>query len=188
MNTPDFYTWIIPLRENIVRVGTASRTIGSFHAFLRAFCKRRFGRIRVLRKFGGTICTDGPLRRFVYGRIAVVGDAAGQTKPTTGGGIVIGGLSACILAKVIELSLDNIAGLKLYEKSWWKTLGPHIMFMRTLRRIMFGLDVRWMANTALWLLAPLDTFVVSGDYDFQIDIIARFFNRLVRMRRGSAEW
>lgn len=70
-----------------------------------------------------------PLRRLktTYGeRLMVLGEAAGQVKPTTGGGIYYGLLCAEIAAEVIEQGFKNsdfsTGQLKKYQKQWHKLL------------------------------------------------------------------
>ncbi len=55
----------------------------------------------------------------VRGNVALVGDAAGQVKATTGGGIIYGCLCAESLAKVVASGKP----LPDYEKGWRKTYG-----------------------------------------------------------------
>ena len=61
---------------------------------------------------------------------AVVGDAAGQVKPTTGGGIWFGHLGARTAAKVLleALSSDNLAAghLSRYQKEWKAKMGKEL--------------------------------------------------------------
>lgn len=71
-----------------------------------------------------------PLRRTVGDRLMVVGAAAGQVKPTTGGGIYYGLLCADILANTLQQALkDNdltAKGLSAYEKEWKSKLGREL--------------------------------------------------------------
>ena len=66
-----------------------------------------------------------------YGeRLLAVGDAAGQTKPTTGGGIFYGLIGADIAADVLHQALldgDLTAGrLSGYERAWRRKLGGEL--------------------------------------------------------------
>ena len=57
----------------------------------------------------------------------VVGDAAGQVKPTTGGGIYYGLLCADIAADILHQALEDddlsARSLARYERGWRKRLG-----------------------------------------------------------------
>ncbi|MEE8354060.1 MAG: hypothetical protein V3S10_06335, partial [Dehalococcoidales bacterium] len=68
-----------------------------------------------------------PLRRTYRDRLLVVGTAAGQVKPTTGGGVYYGLLCANIAAEHLDralttgdLSAKSLAG---YERDWKRRLG-----------------------------------------------------------------
>jgi digeranylgeranylglycerophospholipid reductase len=66
-----------------------------------------------------------------YGdRLLVIGDAAGQVKPTTGGGIWFGHLGARIAAGVLRDALgsdDLTAGrLSRYQKQWKAKMGKEL--------------------------------------------------------------
>jgi digeranylgeranylglycerophospholipid reductase len=69
----------------------------------------------------------GTLARSYGNRILVIGDAAGQVKPTTGGGIYFGHLGARIAAEVLDeaLSSDNLTAgqLSRYQKQWKAKMG-----------------------------------------------------------------
>jgi digeranylgeranylglycerophospholipid reductase len=67
-----------------------------------------------------------PLARTYADRILVVGDAAGQAKPTTGGGIYFGLVCAGIAVRTLDESLRagdlSSRRLALYQKRWHKIL------------------------------------------------------------------
>ena len=60
----------------------------------------------------------------------MVGDAAGQVKPTTGGGIYYGLLCADIAANNLHRALDaddlSARNLANYEREWKKKLGREL--------------------------------------------------------------
>ncbi|GAI82213.1 unnamed protein product, partial [marine sediment metagenome] len=71
-----------------------------------------------------------PLPRTYGKRLIAVGNAAGQVKPTTGGGIYFGLLSAEIAANTLHrcLAADNLSARRLadYERGWRKKLGREL--------------------------------------------------------------
>ena len=71
-----------------------------------------------------------PLARTYSERLMVVGSAAGQVKPTTGGGIYYGLLCADIAADNLHRALKNDAlsakNLASYEKAWKRKLGREL--------------------------------------------------------------
>jgi flavin-dependent dehydrogenase len=71
-----------------------------------------------------------PLARTYRSRVVVVGSAAGQVKPTTGGGIYYGLLCADIAADCLQRALKNddlsAKNLASYEKEWRRKLGREL--------------------------------------------------------------
>jgi digeranylgeranylglycerophospholipid reductase len=72
----------------------------------------------------------GTLARSYGDRVLVIGDAAGQVKPTTGGGIYFGHLGARIAAGVLDeaLTSDNLTAGRLarYQKKWKAQIGKEL--------------------------------------------------------------
>jgi flavin-dependent dehydrogenase len=81
----------------------------------------------------------GPIARTYSDRLLVVGDAAGLVKPTTGGGIYYGLLSASIaadtLATALRADVVDASALARYEARWKKRLGTELKWQLVLRRI-----------------------------------------------------
>ena len=71
------------------------------------------------------------LRKTCGERILVVGDAAGQVKPTSGGGIYYGMLCADIAANTLNTALHrddlSVKNLSRYDREWRRKLGREIM-------------------------------------------------------------
>jgi digeranylgeranylglycerophospholipid reductase len=81
-----------------------------------------------------------PLPKTYADRVLVVGDAAGLTKPTTGGGIFYSLLSAALAAQTLVDAarggrLDE-AALARYEERWQAVLGPEIRVASLFRQIL----------------------------------------------------
>ncbi len=128
-NTPDFFSWIIPVGD-YVRIGScASRNpVPHLENFLKKL--KKDGRIKnpkILNRNFGVIPIYDPNLRTDYGKIITVGDAAGQVKASTGGGIIMGGISA------------KHACHPDYERRWRSEIGRelslHLMINRFLSRL-----------------------------------------------------
>lgn len=80
----------------------------------------------------------GAVSRSVSGRIAAVGDAAGQLKTTTGGGIYFALLCADLLAGALLKTRagEEATALQAYERSWKARLGPELAGGMVARRAM----------------------------------------------------
>jgi geranylgeranyl reductase family protein len=87
-----------------------------------------------------------PARRTYGHRVLTVGDAAGLTKPTTGGGIFYGLLSGQLAAETLTAALrrDRLeAGdLRAYEGRWRARLGPHLRMSSCVRGLFARLTDR----------------------------------------------
>jgi len=92
-----FFIWVIPEGDNIIRVGVISRNP---RRDLLEFLRESKIKGNIIGKLAGVIPIG--LTKNYYKNIALVGDAAVQVKPLTGGGIFYGLKSAELLAKCIR--------------------------------------------------------------------------------------
>ena len=76
--------------------------------------------------------------------MVAVGDAAGLTKPTTGGGIFYSLLSGALAAETLVAALrrDQLgeSSLLAYERQWKARLDPHLSVSSYLRRLYIKLS------------------------------------------------
>lgn len=104
-----------------------------------------------------------PIRKTYGNRLLVVGDAAGFVKPTTGGGVFYGMISARIAAGVLAEALRrgrlDESHLSVYETRWKERLMEEIQAQLTLRQLMQRLTDEEMESIFdLWMtdgLMPL---------------------------------
>lgn len=89
-NTPGLFLWVVPLSSRESRVGVASTQPKKI---LDSFMKKRFPKAKIGEKMAGTVVIGGPVKAD-WGRVLLCGDAAGQVKATTGGGLVTGTICA----------------------------------------------------------------------------------------------
>jgi digeranylgeranylglycerophospholipid reductase len=169
-----FFAWVIPTGDDAVRCGLASR--GDGIGSLKGFLKNRFGVEPPAKVKAGRVCTGGPVQRTVYSNVLLVGDAAGQVKPTTGGGVVLGGLCACIAGDVASEHLRGGEELSRYDKLWRERYGPEFRSMLALRGLMNGLsDGRlnrvFNAFKEEGLQAKAQSLLEKGDMDMQAGVI-----------------
>jgi geranylgeranyl reductase family protein len=145
--SPGFFAWLVPTHQGRALAGLLARRDTKTHmeAFLRYL--RGEGKIvshRVPFKFGGIPLR--PLRRTCGNRVIVVGDAAGQVKPTTGGGIYYGLLCADIAVDVLDRAMArndfSARTLVEYESRWKKLLARELCVGRMARRAFERLSDR----------------------------------------------
>ncbi|MBM3155846.1 MAG: NAD(P)/FAD-dependent oxidoreductase [Chloroflexi bacterium] len=128
---PGFFGWLVPTYPGKALAGLLSRrSPGSHLKSLMESLKAQHKIISTESKitYGGIPLT--PLPKTYMERLLVVGDAAGQVKPTTGGGVYYGLLCADIAVDVTHNALcaDDFTsrGLSSYEKMWKKKLGREL--------------------------------------------------------------
>jgi geranylgeranyl reductase family protein len=118
LTVPRFFAWRIPRQEAGVEYGLAvapgDDAPGRFEALVDDYG------VEIDRRCSGAI-PIGPPDRTVGRRSFLVGDAAGQTKPFTGGGILYGMRAADVAAR--EIDPERPASLHAYEHAWRSELG-----------------------------------------------------------------
>jgi len=166
-DTPGFFTWVIPMGNGSARIGAAGIGINGFEVVDKFLSTRRSS---ISKKIASTVVVSGPIIPFIKDRIVVVGDAAGQTKPTTAGGIYTGGIGGIIAGRKIAESLtgDNPSILRQYEKEWMTRFGSEFAFLKKARRIIRHLTDQQIDNIFLSLKdSGIEEFVSEdGDFDF----------------------
>jgi geranylgeranyl reductase family protein len=137
---PGFFVWIIPTGGGKGKIGVAGKGINTLVA-LNEFINSRGKKYSIIRKIFAPIWIGGPRPPFVQERTLVVGDAAGQTKPTTAGGIFSCGMAGILAGKAISKAIENNDNglLYEYEKSWksmfWKEFNAMLLARRVLERL-----------------------------------------------------
>ena len=128
---PGFFTWLVPTSSGKALAGLLSRRKPG--VYLNNFLSTLHAQGKIASAEAKITCGALPLTPLpkTYGeRIIIVGDAAGQVKPTTGGGIYYGLLCADIAADVVHEALcaDDLSAKRLerYEKDWKKKLSREL--------------------------------------------------------------
>ncbi|MGY5875077.1 MAG: NAD(P)/FAD-dependent oxidoreductase [Candidatus Thorarchaeota archaeon] len=183
---PGFFAWIIPLGDRKARVGLAARnrTMDRLRACIQhhPIISERLDGSSVVRGFGGTVLSGLPTKRTSSKRMMVVGDAAGQVKATTGGGVVVGGTAAKIAGKVASRILNNSSITKIdctqYDRAWRSRLMSEFRAMHLAQKALSilsdrGLDVLIKGVDDLGLL---DVIRSEGDMDMQRRVITRLLS------------
>jgi len=175
---PDFFAWIIPKRNSSAKVGLATRT-GNPREYLHRFMKDHPVASRKLRKSNITrlsihpIPLGGPIPKTYSNGLLVVGDAASQVKPTTGGGVIHGLLCSKIAGEVAYEAIKNNdfseAFLSQYQSRWRELIGFDLAVMRQIRKLLNCLSDRKI-DKMIDLCAKLGVSNIleeAGDLDFQ---------------------
>ncbi len=115
----------------------------------------------------------------VKDNIALVGDAAGQVKATTGGGIIFGVSCAKILAATIESHIRKGTPLLRYERDWRRRYSMDLRLHSMLHSYYSGMSTRnFELLFRLSKLLGAESFLSKyGDMDRPSAMIKRFFLR-----------
>jgi digeranylgeranylglycerophospholipid reductase len=175
---PGFFAWIIPKKDGQAKVGLASR-IGDPRKYFQNFIEKhpvaskKLKNAKIIHKSLHPIPLDGPLAKTYSNGFLVVGDAACQVKPTTGGGIVFGLTCAKIAGEIAYEAVkrqdfsENF--LSSYQSQWKQLVGFDLLAMLQMRRMLDSLSDKSMDR----VIDLCNKFGVSeiierfGDIDFQ---------------------
>jgi geranylgeranyl reductase family protein len=163
---PGFFAWVIPRGDGIAKVGAAGFGINSFKA-LDAFISGKD--CKVLTRVAAPIYVGGPVEEFVTGRTLLVGESAGQVKPTTAGGIMGSVAAGMMAAKWVAESMreKDTALLANYQRDWEARFGTEFRTMRRLRRIFEGLSNKDMESIVATLSSKrISERLARTDFDF----------------------
>lgn len=123
---PGFFAWIIPRNDGSAKVGLGARK-GNPRQLLERFLQRHPIASRKIKAQPSAytfhpIPLCGPQTRTYQGGLLMVGDAASQVKPTTGGGVIFGMTCArhagAVAANAVEAQDTSAAFLSAYERHW----------------------------------------------------------------------
>jgi digeranylgeranylglycerophospholipid reductase len=139
---PDGFAWVVPVQRGgcrrakvgIVMRGDAASRLQHFLA-RRGLTEHAADQSETIRR----LLPVGPASPTYGDRVVAIGDAAGLTKPTTGGGIFYSLLSARLAADALINALrhDRLRSgdLKVYEAQWRARLGSHLLISSHFRRL-----------------------------------------------------
>jgi len=144
---PGFFAWLVPTSPSQALVGLLSRR--SPEHYLRKLMSSLLAEGKIV-SAEAEPCYRGislkPSTKTYRDRVILVGDAAGQVKPTTGGGIYYGLLCAEIAADHLhralesdDLSAKSLAG---YQREWQRKLGRELKICYWARKLYEHLSDR----------------------------------------------
>ena len=180
-----FFGWTCPYSSSVLEIGIGEwmrsrrNSLAVFDAFIRN--ERIKEELEGAAKISGhaSIIPLQSRKTTVKGNVILVGDAAGQVKATTGGGIVFGTLCAKVAAEVIVSHIKKGTTLASYEKLWRKKYGLDLSMHKFLHRYYSGVGVGGsMMLFRLAKLAGMESFLSEyGDMDRPSLVLKRLFVR-----------
>jgi digeranylgeranylglycerophospholipid reductase len=145
---PGGYLWIFPKGRKFANVGIGMQGArsgpGEPLRLLKEFLRKRMPKARILGMVAGGIPTSGPMKTTTSDGIMLVGDAACQSDPLTGGGIInamkAGIIAGEVASKAISASDVSRAGLGEYETRWRGEIGKQIQKSYNAKNIFLKLS------------------------------------------------
>lgn len=157
----EFFAWVVPENSGVARVGVAG---GKCKAVLDSFVQRRLKRSKIIERQAGLVIVGGPLKRTVYGKLMLVGDAAGQVKATTGGGIITGMICA-------EEAAKHVSKPQEYETAWRARVGHELKVARMVRSFLSRFNPEDYNALLDFGGRNLDLIRKYGDMDFHSKMV-----------------
>lgn len=172
------FLWTIPISRSQARVGLfANMEYSKLNMKLKNFIKTEdlFKNATVLKKYQGFIPIYDPKKKILNGRTILLGDAASQVKPTTGGGLLIGFECAKIAAKCVanSLEMDDPSYLREYENQTKKRYKNELRVQIEVQKIFESMNNEDLDQMFLKLKQGNAEELISkyGDMDTQSTLI-----------------
>lgn len=183
---PGLFAWVVPTDEETARIGLCVRERGCDH--LRAFLnsdrikKRICGSPAVINVGGLPL---GPPAATAVAGLMAVGDAAGQVKPTSGGGIYPGLVAAKIaggVAAAAAMEGDGSAKrLMEYDRLWRAKLGRELEIGMRVNRMLNKMSNAELDEVVGYLARKprlIETIEEHGDIDRPSQLMAKMLRHL----------
>lgn len=127
--SPGGYLWVFPKGNNTANVGLGlsveSAKKKSAIKYLHEFVERKYPHAAMLTHIAGGVPCAKTNPKIVNENVLLVGDAAHQVNPVSGGGIISGMIGGMLAGQVAAEAVqrDEISHAIEYEKRWHKRLG-----------------------------------------------------------------
>ncbi len=198
---PGFFAWIIPTNKDgtEARIGLCTKQDAShppnyyFSKFLENSQTQPFlNKSKITKNIGGVVPLGTPKETYAS-NILLVGDAAAQVKPTSGGGIYTGLLCAghCSTVAVDALQKNNFTDvlLKKYQKLWQNDIGRELSRGMKFRRVFINLTDKQMDKYIEKFNNPkiIETINRYGDIDYPSKLVKPLITKnpsLIKMLPG----
>ena len=171
---PEFFAWVIPSGEGVGKIGVSGKGINTTSR-IDEFLKSK-GEFSTIRKIFAPIWIKGPIKNFVEDNTVIVGDAAGQAKPTTAGGIFSCGMAGVLAGRAIAAALEtgDSSSLTNYEKQWKEKFGKEFEKQNLARRILSRLDNSTVDKLFNSITPEIEKDISNKeDFDFHTSSILR---------------
>jgi geranylgeranyl reductase family protein len=186
------FGWICPNSEDILEVGIGvDSSFGNAMASFKKFISTKeisdvIGNAKRISE-GASMIPVSQRSRIVdpKSRVLLVGDAAGQVKPSTGGGIIYGSIAGILAAESIKNYFEHGADLYQYERAYRKTFMLDIWMHEMVKSFYSGVGNMGMGFT-LKILEVLGFGRFLGRYG-DMDMPSEMARNLLRLGSKNSE-
>ncbi|MDD1775875.1 MAG: NAD(P)/FAD-dependent oxidoreductase [Candidatus Methanomethylicus sp.] len=180
---PGFFAWVVPRKEG-VRIGLAAYEGVPKQLLDKMMLKNEHFRVlasgaRISKPLFGKVVVGGPSKRTAIADALVVGDAGGFVKPTTGGGVILGCLTAKAAGRAAASAVREEIPLSSFEATWRKAYGKEFMIMGIARDVLRNMTAIEMER-ALEELKKINLLDSLLGYD--MDLQGSAVGRVIRSR------
>ena len=181
---PGSFAWIVPTNKGLSKVGLIARKDPA--VLLNGFLRNPLIGHRVNSDDNQIKCSPipyGSIPKSYAERLIIVGEAAGQVKTTTGGGIYFGFLCSEIAANVITEAFRkkdfSDRALQEYDILWRKAIGPELKAGKFLRSFFSRLsDSQINLFIDLARTDGIIPMIKANNFDWQRDLIMSLFRKV----------
>jgi digeranylgeranylglycerophospholipid reductase len=180
---PGFFAWIIPLGDNRARIGLAARDRSKIRldALIRkhSIISERMKGAKIERSLGGIVLVGMPISKMATENVVAIGDTAGIVKATTGGGVILGGMTARVAGKTVAdaLSTDTAisSSLSQYNRKCKSMVFSELRMMHLAQMALNSLDDKGIDSVVkdAVTLGLLEVVKSEGDMDLQGRVITK---------------
>lgn len=172
--SPPFFFWKIPETEETTRIGYVGPD--PIHV-LNRFLEKMEIRGEILDKQAGVIPMGSG--EIAHTRVALIGDAACQVKPMTGGGIFYS-------MKAAEIAVAHLNDLQEYERVWKRTIGKEISTGLKMRKIYESMNTRTLRRVFRVFKDNTDVIESMADFEHHSSLIKAFIKHPVLLKLAGS--
>ena len=144
---PEGYLWVFPKGDGRANIGVGisgtAATKKAPKSYLNEFMAERYPHASVLNSVAGGVPCDQTLQTIVLDGLMLVGDAAHQVNPITGGGIapalVAGKIAGEVAGQAIEKGDVSAKAMQDYPKRWHRAEGRNHQIFYKLKNYIYKL-------------------------------------------------
>ncbi|MEE8167942.1 MAG: NAD(P)/FAD-dependent oxidoreductase [Candidatus Hydrothermarchaeales archaeon] len=140
---PKGYVWVFPKGKDVANVGLGVRGhSATAFSYLKKFIasKPNLRKGSVVGIVAGGVPVEGPVKKSVADGVLLVGDAARQVDPLTGGGIYnamhCGVIAGQVITEALEREDFSAASLSIYEERWRAEIGQKLLKSQRIKEAM----------------------------------------------------